>query len=148
MTEKKSTFTSFNPTNTLGSLTKLSSKVALGAVLFSSFIHSTSAETALVGDVNSGAQIYNAVCKGCHGVSIAPTLRGIIDRPIASTSFTGYSDGLKSKQGKNWSVDNLNIFLTAPLEFAPGTLMIQTVPDAQKRADIITFLSKLPPPRK
>ena len=101
------------------------------------------------GDVNAGAQIYNSVCKGCHGVSIAPTLRGVIDRPIASVEdFAGYSDGLKAKHDLTWTKENLDTFLTNPAEFAPGTLMVQIIPEAQKRADIIAFLAALPPPRK
>ena len=106
------------------------------------------AET-LSGDPRAGSQTYNAVCKGCHSVSIAPTLRGILDRPIASIeSFTGYSDGLKAKQSSTWTEENLNAFLINPGEFAPGTLMIQTIPDAQQRADLIAFLKALPPPRR
>ena len=106
------------------------------------------ADTQLVGDVKAGSEIYNAVCKGCHGVSIAPTLRGVVGRPIASTDFAGYSEGLKAKQAMTWTPENLDTFLTAPLEFAPGTLMVQTIPEPQKRANIIAFLEKLPPPRK
>ncbi len=117
-------------------------------ILFCIPITVANADTNLVGNAKAGSEIYNAVCKGCHGVSIAPSLRGIIDRPIASTDFAGYSDGLKAKKELKWTVENLNTFLTAPLEFAPGTLMVQAIAEDQKRADIIAFLAKLPPPRK
>ncbi|GAB1263270.1 cytochrome c family protein [Aurantivibrio infirmus] len=109
----------------------------------------TLAQDNIIPDLKSGQQMYKAVCSGCHDVSIAPTLRGIINRPIASVdSFKGYSDGLKEKQAMTWTKENLNTFLIDPLKFAPGTLMIQVIPEAQKRADIIAFLEKLPPPRK
>lgn len=102
----------------------------------------------IVADEEAGAAIYDAVCKGCHSVSIAPTLRGVIDRPIASVaSFAGYTDALKAKQSLTWTEENLNTFLAGPTEFAPGTLMTQVVADAQSRADIIAFLATLPPPR-
>ena len=105
-------------------------------------------QSAIVANAKAGAEIYNAVCKGCHDVSIAPTLRGIINRPIASVgAFAGYSEGLKAKQSLSWTKENLDTFLTAPMEFAPGTLMVQTITEAQQRADIIAFLQKLPPPR-
>lgn len=102
----------------------------------------------IVPDAEAGAETYNTVCKGCHGVSIAPTLRGVIGRPIASVaSFAAYSDGLKAKSSMSWTEANLDAFLTAPATFAPGTLMTQTIPDAQRRADLIAYLGMLPPPR-
>jgi cytochrome c len=102
----------------------------------------------LVADPEAGAETYNSVCKGCHGVSIAPTLRGVVGRPIASVgSFAGYSDALKAKSSMTWTEANLDAFLTAPATFAPGTLMTQTITDAQQRADLIAYLAMLPPPR-
>ena len=102
----------------------------------------------VVGDPEAGAETYNTVCKGCHGVSIAPTLRGVIGRPIASVAtFAGYSDGLKARSSMSWTEANLDAFLTAPATFAPGTLMTQTIPEAQRRADLIAYLATLPPPR-
>jgi cytochrome c len=76
------------------------------------------------------------------------TLRGIIGRPIASVAaFGGYSDALRSKQSMTWTEQNLDAFLTSPSTFAPGTLMTQVLPEAQRRADIIAYLATLPPPR-
>lgn len=103
----------------------------------------------IVADPEAGAETYDTVCKGCHGVSIAPTLRGVVGRPIASVaSFAGYSDALKAKRSMTWTEANLDTFLTAPGTFAPGTLMTQAVTDAQQRADLIAFLAMLPPPRQ
>jgi cytochrome c len=100
------------------------------------------------GDPEAGADLYNSVCKGCHGVSIAPTLRGVVGRPIASVeSFPAYTDALKAKKDLAWTPELLDKFLQAPSEFAPGTLMTQAVPDAQTRADLIAYLAGLPPPR-
>jgi len=100
------------------------------------------------GDPDAGAELYNSVCKGCHGVSIAPTLRGVIGRRIASVeSFAAYTDALKAKRDLTWTADLLDQFLQAPTQFAPGTLMTQVVPDPQVRADVIAYLATLPPPR-
>ena len=56
-----------------------------------------------VGDAEAGAELYATECRGCHAVSIAPTLRGVIGRPIASVgAFTGYSDGLKARAADTW----------------------------------------------
>jgi cytochrome c len=101
------------------------------------------------GDVNAGADIFDSVCEECHGAAAtAPTLRGIIGRPVASIeSFAGYSDALKGKKSLTWTPANLDLFLKSPKDFVPGTLMYKTVPDAKDRADVIAFLASLPPPR-
>src|SRR5688500_16090060 len=90
------------------------------------------------GDVEAGAEIYAAQCKGCHTVSIAPTLRGVADRKIASLAdFGGYSPGLKARGAETWSASNLDAFLAAPATFSPGTRMVVSVADPQVRADVI-----------
>ena len=98
------------------------------------------------GDPEAGADLYNSVCKGCHGVSIGPTLRGVVGRRVASVeSFQGYSDALKALKDKTWTPELLDKFLQGPGELAPGTLMTQVVPDAQTRADLIAYLATLTP---
>lgn len=100
------------------------------------------------GDPDAGAELYSSVCKGCHGVSIAPTLRGVVGRHIASVeSFPAYTSALKAKQDLTWTPELLDKFLQAPAQFAPGTAMTQVLPDAQARADVIAYLATLPPPR-
>ena len=42
---------------------------------------------------------------------------------------------------------NLDAFLKAPGEFAPGTLMTESITDPQVRADVIACIATLPPPR-
>ena len=101
-----------------------------------------------VGDADAGAQLYGTECRGCHAVSIAPTLRGVINRPIASVAaFAGYSEGLKARSGEAWTEANIDLFLADPQKFAAGTLMVKTVPEAQARADLIAYIATLPPPR-
>lgn len=106
------------------------------------------AESLPPGDEEAGAELYAAQCKGCHTVSIAPSLRGIADRPIASEAeFHGYSDALKAKAADAWTTANLDAFLKSPPTFAPGTRMVMSVSDAQARADIIAYIRSLPPRR-
>jgi cytochrome c len=109
----------------------------------------TPGKTELAGDAERGAEQFEATCAECHGAAAtAPTLRGIINRPIASVaSFYGYSEGLKAKQALQWTTANLDSYLKSPPTFAPGNLMYKTYPDAQMRADVIAFLATLPPPR-
>ena len=106
------------------------------------------AEALPPGDEEAGAELYAAQCKGCHTVSIAPSLRGIADRPIASElEFHGYSDALKAKTSERWTVANLDAFLKSPPTFAPGTRMVMSAPDPQARADIIAYIRSLPAKR-
>ena len=122
---------------------------ALAAVVAPATAQQVAPAPAISGDADAGAELYSAECRGCHAVSIAPTLRGIIGRPIASVAeFFGYSDGLKSRSGETWSESNLDAFLTAPSAFVPGTLMVKALPDAQQRADVIAYIATLPPPRQ
>ncbi|MDP3492368.1 MAG: c-type cytochrome [Hyphomonadaceae bacterium] len=103
---------------------------------------------ALTGDPDAGAEFYATECKGCHAVSIAPTLRGVIGRPVASVAgFSGYSEALKAKAALAWTPETLDIFLKGPMDFAPGTLMTKAIEDAQVRADVIAYIATLPPPR-
>lgn len=103
----------------------------------------------VTGDPDAGADLYSAECRGCHSVSIGPTLRGLIGRPAASVAgFGGYSDALKAKAGLVWTEANIDAFLTGPQAFAPGTLMTKAITDPQQRADIIAYITTLPPPRQ
>ena len=99
------------------------------------------------GDPEAGKAIYNADCRPCHSVSIAPTLRGVGGRPIASVAaFGGYTAGLKAKSAETWTPERLDAFLKAPAAFAPGTMMIKATPDDKARADVIAYLMTLKPP--
>jgi len=105
--------------------------------------------TALVGDVDRGAEQFEATCAECHGpAATAPTLRGVIGRPIGSVeSFFGYSEALKAMSSQKWTAEKIDAYIKAPDTFAPGNLMYRDYPDAQMRADVIAFIASLPPPR-
>jgi cytochrome c len=121
---------------------------ATAVTAFSAFAQDVGSQPALAGDVDAGAELYATECRGCHAVSIAPTLRGVIGRPAASvTAFAGYSDALKGKTGLVWTEANIAGFIADPQAFAPGTLMTKAITDAQQRADIIAYIATLPPPR-
>ncbi len=144
------------------SILALAIPAAMLAAVLAGFVLGASAQTppkpeaekktnaaSLVGDAERGEAQFEATCAECHGpAATAPTLRGIINRPIASiASFYGYSEALKAKKSLTWTQDNLNAYLKSPPTFAPGNLMYREYPDAQMRADVIAFLASLPPPR-
>jgi cytochrome c2 len=100
------------------------------------------------GDADAGRDAFAAQCKVCHGGAVAPSLRGVVGRPIASVAdFPAYSDALKKHAGETWTEDGLSTFLKDPGAFAPGTRMMMAVPDDQARADIVAYLKALAAPK-
>jgi cytochrome c len=101
---------------------------------------SLAAAPALAAD---GAQLFNLQCKMCHGGSVmGPTLNGVAGGPIASKPGFAYSPALKNKGG-TWTDANLDAYLKAPAQFAPGTKMLIAVPADDSRAAIIGYLKTL-----
>jgi cytochrome c len=90
-----------------------------------------------------GKQIFDLQCSFCHNdETMGPTLTGVHERKIASAPFE-WSDALKAKGDQTWTDANLDAFLKAPNEFAPGTKMQMAVPDDANRAAIIAYLKTL-----
>ena len=88
-------------------------------------------------------------CAACHNFQkggpngIGPNLFGVVGRPKASEPGFSYSDAMKAKGGE-WSIDDLNKFLTSPKEFVPGTKMtFAGLPRGSQRADVIAYLNSL-----
>jgi cytochrome c len=86
-------------------------------------------------------------CVACHTFDkggrtlVGPNLWGIVGRAKASVPGFNYSAALKSKGG-NWTVEELNQFITSPKTLVPGTSMtFAGVPRASERADLIVYLN-------
>src|SRR3954470_16376297 len=82
-------------------------------------------------------------CAPCHTFGkgepnrVGPNLYGVVGRPKAAAGSFDYSPALKSKGG-NWTVDDLDKFLTNPKGYAPGTKMsFAGLPRGSERADVI-----------
>ena len=95
-------------------------------------------------DVSKGAKVFKK-CSACHkleaGVnSTGPSLYGIVDRPKAAEAGFGYSGSLAGMGGE-WTVDNLNAFLTKPSAYVPGTSMsFSGLKKDKDRANLIAYL--------
>jgi cytochrome c len=95
-------------------------------------------------DPNSGEDIFTQ-CRRCHesvgkAKAIAPNLKGIVGRNIASRTKYPYSESLKAVEGV-WTEENLMEFLQNPQQFAPGNAMgANAVPDEADRAALIQYL--------
>ena len=89
-----------------------------------------------------------ALCKVCHSFDkgapspIGPNLYGVVGRKIASLEGFNYSPALKGKASEgDWTFEHLDLWLTNPQAFAPGTIMaFPGLPDLHTRADVIDFL--------
>ena len=88
-----------------------------------------------------------ALCKVCHSFEkggpaiVGPDIYGVVGRKIASAEGFNYSPALKKHADQSWTYENLDVWLTNPQAFAPGTTMaFPGVPDLKKRANIIAFL--------
>jgi cytochrome c len=89
------------------------------------------------------------ICQTCHnltkgaGPKVGPDLWDVVGRPKGSVAGFAYSEAMKSKGG-DWTVGDLNTFLTNPRGFAPGTKMtFAGLPREDQRADVIAFLNTL-----
>lgn len=98
-------------------------------------------------NIDNGAKIFKK-CSTCHsadqggGNKVGPNLFGIVGKKRASVAGFNYSEAM-SKKGGAWSRDDLNLFLTKPKDFVPGTKMgFAGLKKPQDRADVILYLEK------
>jgi cytochrome c len=65
----------------------------------------------------------------------------VVGRPKGTEGGFAYSPAIKGKGG-NWTVEDLDTFLTAPAKYAPGTKMsFAGIPRGSERADLITYMN-------
>jgi cytochrome c len=86
-------------------------------------------------------------CAACHTFGkgepnrVGPNLYGVVGRPKASVGSFNYSAAMKSKGG-NWTIEELNVYLTNPKAMVPGTTMgFAGLPRGSERADVIAYLN-------
>ncbi len=88
-------------------------------------------------------------CMACHTVDqggpnkIGPNLWGVIGGPLAHKDDFNYSETFKAAhaEGKTWTYQNLDAYLTSPKEFLPGNKMtFAGLKKPEQRAAVIAFL--------
>lgn len=90
-----------------------------------------------------------ARCKSCHTIDaggangIGPNLYAIAGRATAGHAGFAYSDAMTAHRGVNpiWTLDELDLFLTAPGRHVPGTKMsFAGIRDTATRVNLIAWL--------
>lgn len=103
-------------------------------------------------NIAKGKELAAQQCGLCHTFNknepqkIGPNLYDIMGSQIASVPGFYYSASLKKHNKEHWNVQNLNLWLAHPMNFATGTIMAYPgVPSTQNRIDIIAYLKSISP---
>jgi cytochrome c len=98
----------------------------------------------LKGDPVRGATVYENSCGGCHSLDanrIGPAHRGVVGRKAGAAADFNYSPALKASR-VTWTAEKLDIWLSGPRKLVPSARMAFQLSDAQRRADVIAYLTE------
>lgn len=98
-------------------------------------------------DPSSGERVFGK-CRACHNLEdgangTGPHLYNVVGREIAAVDGFRYSGTLEEMDAA-WTPENLNGFLEAPKDWAPGTSMgFNGLRKVEDRADLIAYLQTI-----
>ncbi|MEZ5566638.1 MAG: c-type cytochrome [Gammaproteobacteria bacterium] len=94
------------------------------------------------GDAKRGEMLFASRCAACHSLDanrVGPALAGVVGRRAGTAPDYAYSDAVRAAS-VSWSEAAIDAWLSNPENLIPGQKMGYSVPDAQDRADVISFL--------
>lgn len=89
-----------------------------------------------------------ATCAGCHDVHperghrFGPNLHGVMGRTAGSVPGYHFSEAMRASD-IIWDAQTLDAFLASPTRQIPGTRMVNSTTDPERRQAIIEYLSTL-----
>lgn len=99
---------------------------------------------------SAGEKLFKQQCAACHAVAkdapigMGPNLAGIVGKQAAKMDGFRYSAELKKGlEGKKWTAELLDAWLTDPQNLAPGTYMMYKNENASERKAIIDYLKTI-----
>jgi cytochrome c len=103
---------------------------------------------ALAQNADAGLAVFKANCSACHSAQagrnlVGPSLFALVGRKAGSVAGFHYSAANKAS-AMVWDAAELDLYLASPAIVVPHTSMtFSGVKDAQKRADLIAYLTTL-----
>lgn len=103
------------------------------------------------GDPEVGERVFRK-CKACHEVGpdatakVGPPLTAIVGAVLGQVDGFRYSNTMieMGEAGTEWTVENLDVYLTRPRDFVERTRMtFAGIRDAEDRADVIAYLASV-----
>ena len=100
----------------------------------------------------NGKRWFGRTCQNCHSTEIGvnkigPSLRGVVDRKVASTPDFPYSESMKANAASGsgvWDEKALDAYLVNPRGDVHGVKMyFKGLANARDRADMIAYLKTL-----